>query len=103
MTTVETRVKDALLAAIENLVTPRVELVIKTVNASSGLGVGSAVSDPDQRDFSGNIDGLEMTASSGINSHTDLKRIDETRGNISVEGKDWLVSRKNIDQQTHSL
>ena len=43
-----------------------------------------------------------MTASSRINSHTDLKRIDETRSNFTVEGGDLLVNERNIDQQTHT-
>ena len=43
-----------------------------------------------------------MTASSGINSHTDLNRIDQTRGNINVKGGDLLVNEKNIDRQTHT-
>ena len=88
MTTVETRVQDALLTAIENLAFLRVELAMNSVNASCGHGVGSLVLDPDQRDFSGNLEGLQMTASSRTNSHRDLNRIDETRGNITVRGGD---------------
>ena len=58
MKTVEARVQDAVLTAIENLVVPRVELAMESVNASSGHGVGRALLGPDQRDFSGNIEGL---------------------------------------------
>ena len=43
-----------------------------------------------------------MTASSRINSHTDLNRIDETLGNITVEGGDLLVNERKIDRQTHT-
>ena len=43
-----------------------------------------------------------MTASSRINSHTDLSRIDETRGKITVEVGGLLVNEKNIDQKTHA-
>ena len=75
---------------------------MKSVNASSGHEVGSVVLDPDQRDFSGNIEGLQMTTSSRTNSHTDLNRIDEIRGNITVEGGDLLVNERNIDRQTHT-
>ena len=70
---------------------------MKSVNASSGYGVGGVVLDPDQRDFLGEIEGLQMTAVSRKYSHTDLNRIDETRGNISVEGGCLLVNEKNID------
>ena len=51
MTIVETRVEDAVLSAIKNLVILRVELAMKLVNASSGRGVDSVVLDPDRRDF----------------------------------------------------
>ena len=34
MTTVETRVQDAVLTAIENLLIPRVEVAMKSINAS---------------------------------------------------------------------
>ena len=63
MPTVETRVQDAILTAMESLVIPRVELATKSVNASFGRDVDSIVTDPDQGDFSGNIEGLQMTAS----------------------------------------
>ena len=102
ITTIETRVQDALLTAIENLVIPRVELALKSANASSGRSVDSNVLEPDQRDFSGNIEGLQMTALSRINSRTDSNRIDETRDNITVEEGDLLVNERNIDRQTHT-
>ena len=43
-----------------------------------------------------------MTASRRINSHMDLNRIDETRGNITVEEGDVLVNERNIDRQTYA-
>ena len=43
-----------------------------------------------------------MTTSSRINSKTDLHNVDETRGNISVDGGDLLVNDKNFDQQSHT-
>ena len=102
MTTVETRIQDAVFTAIENLVVPRVELAMKSANVSSGRSVDGNVLEPDQRDFSGNIKGLQVTASSRINFRTELNRIDETRGNITVEEVDWLVNERNIDWQTHT-
>ena len=96
MTTVETRVPDAVMSAIENLLVLRVELAVKSVNASSGH------LDLDQRDFPGKIEGQQMTASSRMNSHTDWSRIDETRDKITIEGSDLLVNERNIDQQTHT-
>ena len=56
----------------------------------------------DQRDFLGIIESLRMTASSRINSHTGINRIDETSGNITVEESDLLVNEKIIDRQTYA-
>ena len=61
ITLVEIRVQDAVLTAMENLVICRVELAMKSVDASSGRGMDSVVLDPDRRVFSGNIEGLQMT------------------------------------------
>ena len=51
MSSAETRVQDVVLAAIESSVITRVELRMKSVNASSGRGVDSVVLDPDRKDF----------------------------------------------------
>ena len=101
MTTVKTRVQDAMMTAIENLAFPEVELAMKSGNASYGHGLGSVVMDPDQRVFPGNVEGLQMTASSRINSQTDLNGIDENRGSITVEGRDLMVDEEK-SANTHS-
>ena len=88
MTSVETRVQDVVLTAIENLVIPKVELAMKSANAHPERSFDGNVLEPDQKDFLGNIEGLQMTGSGRINSDTDLNRIDETRGNITVEEGD---------------
>ena len=51
MTTIKTKVKDALMTAIENLVVPRIELAMKSFNASSGHELGSFMLDLDHMDF----------------------------------------------------
>ena len=43
-----------------------------------------------------------MTASSRINSHTDIIRIDETRCTNTVVGGYLSVSERSFDRQTHS-
>ena len=52
MTTVETKVQDAVLTAIESLVILRVELGMKSINASSRQSQDGNVLEADQRDFS---------------------------------------------------
>ena len=51
MISVETRVEDAVLTAIENLVIPSLELAMKSANAHSERGVDGYVLEPDQRNF----------------------------------------------------
>ena len=58
MTSVETRVQDPLLSAIENLVIPRVELDMKSANAPSERSVDGNILEADQMDFIGKIKGL---------------------------------------------
>ena len=102
MTTVETRVQDKVMTAMEKMVNLRVEIATNSVNTSSGRGVGIVALEPDQRELSGNFEGLQMTTSSKINSYTDLNIIDETHGKTTVEGVDLTVNEKNIDRQTHN-
>ena len=54
------------------------------------------------RRFLGNIEGLQMIASSRINLRTDLNWFDETCSNITVEEGDLSVNERNFDQQTHT-
>ena len=102
MTTVETRIHDVVMTAKESFIIPMVELAMKSVKVLCGYGVGNVVLDPDQSNFPGNIEALQTTASSRINSLTDLYRIDETRCNNTIEGGDLLVNKKNIYRQTHT-
>ena len=69
---------------------------MKSSNASSGRRIDGNISEPDQREFSGNIGGLQMTASSKIRSRTVLNRINETRRNITVEKCDLLFNEKTL-------
>ena len=87
---------------MENLVIPRVELAMKSFNGSSGQDMDNVVPDRNQRVLPGNIQGLQMTALSRMNSNIDLNKIDETCGNITVEVGDLPVSVKNFDRHTNT-
>ena len=75
MTTNETRMHQAVLTATENLVVHRVEIAITSVNTSSRRSVVVVVLEPDEREISGNFEGLQLIVSSRIISHTDLKKL----------------------------
>ena len=100
--TVETKVIDAILAAICISIAFRVGLLIKSINASSERDPGSVILNPDRRDFSGNADGFQMNASSWLDSISDLNRLDEACSNITVEVGDLFVNEGNSDQQTYT-
>ena len=68
----------------------------------SSRNADSLVPDSDQGEVLGNIEGLQMTASSRINSNTSVNKIDETRVSIAVEGGDLLVNERNFDRQAHT-
>ena len=87
MTTDKIGVQDATLSAMESLVIPMVDLAMKLVEAPSSEDADSFVPKSDQRIFSGSVEGVQMTASSRLNSKTELKKIVEARDNITVEGK----------------
>ena len=56
----------------------------------------SVVLDPDQRDFSGDTNYLQMNDSSRYKPNITLDRIDDTRSNITVEEDDLLDSGKKF-------
>ena len=58
---IESSVHDAFLVAKDNLVIHKVELLIRSVNASSARNLTSVVYDTDQEDFWGHTRGLQMT------------------------------------------
>ena len=101
MTTIKTRVQDAVLPAIANLVIAIVELSMKSANASSGRSVDGNEWEPDQSDLPSNIESLRMTASSRMHSHTELKK-SMRLGNITVEEGDLMVNGKKIARQKHT-
>ena len=49
---VETKIHDAILAAMLSIAMPRMERAKKSINASPGQEPGIVVLDPDHRDFS---------------------------------------------------
>ena len=78
------------------------ELAVKSAKAYSGRRVDGNVLEPERRFFSGNVEGLQMTASSRIQSRTDLKGVDETRGNVTVEEGDLVLNERNSDRQLYT-
>ena len=51
--TVEDRIQNAILTAIDNIVAPKLELAIRSINASSGRDVASASGNSERREYEG--------------------------------------------------
>ena len=99
----ENRVHDGILTAINNVVIPRVEVVVRSITGSSGRGPNSVAQNPDHEDFSENIENTPLkTASSRADLNNDQDRIDETRNFGNFEGGDFPVLSPNYDRQSHT-
>ena len=99
--TVEDRIQNAILTAIENIVAPKIELAIKTINASSGRDMTSGTANSECGEYVG-IDASFENAS-GNNSILHVSNVnDETRYNIPDEVSELSVPETHFDRQAHT-
>ena len=99
--TVEDRIQNAILTAIENIVTPKFELAIRSINASSGRDATSASAISERREHVGISTSFENA--SGNNNTLVVSNVnDETRQNIPDEVSELSVSETRFDLQAHT-
>ena len=78
--TVESRLHDAILTAMDSVVIPHFEMAVRSITESSGSGPSSVVQNPDRWDFGGNTENTRlMSASSRIDLKVDQDKNDDTR------------------------
>ena len=99
--TVENRIQSAILTAIDNIVAPKIELAIRSINASSGRDVTSVSANSERREH------VEITAPFENASRNDdtlgVSNVnDETRHNIPDEVSKLLVPKTHLDRQPHT-
>ena len=99
--TVEDRIHNAILTAIDNIVAPKIELAIRSINASSGRDVTSVAANSEHGER------LEINASlenaSGNNNILHVSNVnDETRHNIPDEVSELSVPETHFDRQAHT-
>ena len=83
--TVEDRIQNAILIAIDNIIAPKIELAIKSVNASSGRDATSVSANSERREHTG-INALFENASENNNNTLGVANInDGTRSNFQDE------------------
>ena len=99
--TVEDRIQNATLIAIDSNVAPKIELTIRSKNASSGRD-GTSDAANSERDEHVGIDTSFENASGNNNVQQVTNGNAETRNNLLDEASELSVPRTRFDQQTHT-
>ena len=98
--TVEDRIQNAILTAIDIIVAPKIELAIRLINASSGRDVTGVSANSERREHTG-INASFENASENNNRLGVTNVIDETRHNIQDEVSELSVPGTHFDRQPH--
>ena len=99
--TVEDRIQNAFLTAIDNIVAPKIELAIRSLNASSGQDVTSVSANSDCKERVGIIACFENASRN--NDTLDVSNVnDETRHNIPDEVSELSVPETQFNRQAHT-
>ena len=96
--TVEDRIQNAILTAIENIVAPKIELAIRSINASSGRDATSVTANSVRGEHVG-INASFEKASENNNTSRVPNVNDETRLNIPDEVSELSVPETRFDRQ----
>ena len=99
--TVEDRIQNAILTVIDNIVAPKIELAIRSINESSGRDVTSVSANSERREHAG-INAFFENASENNNKLNATIENDETRQNIHDEVSELSVPGKHFDRQRHT-
>ena len=99
--TVEDRIQNAILTAIDNIIVPKIELAIRSVNASSGRDVTSVTANSERGERVG-INASFENASENNNTLRVPNVSDETRLNIPDEVSELSVPETRFDRQPHT-
>ena len=102
--TVEKRIQNAYLTAIDTIVAPKIELAIRSKNASSGRDATSVSANSERREHVGINTSFE-NASGNNNTLGVSNIIDETRHNTPDEVSELSVPETHFDRQaqTHHI
>ena len=89
-----------MLTAIDNIVAPKIELAIRSINASSGRDATTVSANSERTEHAGFITSFENA--SGNNNALGVSNVnDETRHNIPDEVSELSVPEPHFDWQPH--
>ena len=99
--TVEDRIQNAILTAIDKIVSPKIETEIRSINASSGRDVTSVSANSERREHVGINASFENA--SGNNNTLGVSNVnDETGHNIPDKVSGLSVPETHFDRQPHT-
>ena len=98
--TVEDRIQSAILTAIDNIVGPKIELAIRSINTSSGRNVASMSANSERREHTG-INASFKNASENNNAIGVTNINDEARRKSQDGVSDLSVQGTQFDRQSH--
>ena len=99
--TVEDRIQNAILTAIDNIVSPKIELAIRSINASSGRDATGVTANSERGEHVGINTSFENA--SGCNNTLHVSNVnDETRHNIPDVVSELSVPETHFDWQAHT-
>ena len=92
------RIQKAISAAIDNIITPIIELAVRSINVSPGRDAASVYADSERGEHIGIIASFE-NVSKRNNTFHELKLNDETQKNIPDEVDELSVPRTYFDRK----
>ena len=99
--TVEDRIQIAILTAIDNIVAPKIELAISSINASSGRDVTSVTANSEREEHVGINTPFENASGNDNTLHVSNGN-DETRNNIMDEISELSAPETRFYRQAHT-
>ena len=99
--TVEDRIQNAILTDKDNIVAPKIELAIRSINTSSGRDVTSVSANSERRENAG-MNAFFENASENNNKLNTTNENDETRRNIHDEVSELSVPGTHFERQPHT-
>ena len=99
--TVEDRIQNAVLSAIDNIVAPKTELSIRSQNASSGRDVTCVTANSERGEHVGITASFENASGNSNTVHVSNVN-DEVRQKIPDEVSEFSVPETHFDRQAHT-
>ena len=99
--TIEDRIQNAILTAVDNIVAPKIELAIRSINTSSVQDATSVIANSERGEHVGIDASFQNVSGNNIVQHVP-NGIDETRNNLPDEESELSVPKTRFEQQTHT-